>query len=190
MSDAFTKPQPEPRPEPDAFDINAWISGVKLPEKSVVVYGRSDLVGEYEALGVELAKAQATAAEIQDDRLSGPAKDDPADIAERMEQTRQLMAGSARTFRFRSPSPDEITDVKTEAGKKATNLEVTFRLLARQCVAPAGLTWENFKAMYAGLGDGYFSATVLRCANEAREAADIDIPFSRKALAARRTQDS
>ena len=179
------------QPAPAVFDIDAWVKGVKLPEKSVVVYQRPDLVGEFESLEVALRDAQTkAAANADDDRLADPAKSRAADIADRMETLREQMSGSAITFRFRSPSPDEYEVVKKDAGKGAQPLEITFRLLARQCVEPAGLTWEHFKAMYDGFGDGYFSNTILRCANEAREAEAVDVPFSRSALAARRTQDS
>lgn len=186
MSDTFNQPSAD-----SPFNINDWVAGVRLPEKSVVVYQRPDLVGEYEALSVALKDAQVAAAvEAADDRLGGSAGDRVAEIAERMEAARQAMSASAVTFRFRSPSPDEVELVKKEAGKHADSLEVTFRLLARQCVEPKGLTWETFKAMYAGFGDGYFANTILRCANEAREAGAVDVPFSRSALAARKTQGS
>lgn len=173
----------------DDFDLEAWIGGAKLPERACTVYSRPDLVGQYEALDADLRRLQSRDDdESADERLG--TKSEPQRIAAQMDAIRREMDASARVFKFRSLAPGELDEIKDAAGKGAQPEELTFRVLATQCVQPAGITWEQFKTLYQALGDGYFNATILQTANEAREANAVALPFSLAASVARRTEDS
>jgi hypothetical protein len=168
--EAFTKPA--------ADDIDAWLTGATLPVKTCVVYGRPDLQDEYDSLNEQLLAAQQAEKDGEgDDRLAG--KSAVTKIAERMDEVREQMRASARTFKFRSTTLDEKVEIaeQFEGNKEATNSDVAYAMLAVQCVEPAGMTAERFKLLHQKIGDGYFTNTVLRKAGEAREADDVDVPF-------------
>lgn len=183
MSDAFTKSAPTPDD-----DIDAWLSGVHLYEKRVTIYARPDLAAEYDRLDEELRRLNESDEQADDDRLAS--KPRSSVIADRMDEIRSEMAGSAKTFRFRAVSGNDLDRVKEEAGAKADNNEVGYRLLAVQCVEPKGWTWQHFATLNQKMGEGYFSNTILKTANEARESKDVSLPFSLAASVARSTQES
>lgn len=174
----------------DSFDLDAWITGAKLPERSVTVFGRPDLMGEYESLEAELTRLRSVETDDQptDDRLT--TRSPEGQIADRMHELRQEMQRSSLVFRFRSLAPGELEEVLEEAGKGSAPEEKTYRCLARQCVAPAGVTWQQMRDLNKRIGEGYFSATILTTAAAAREANAVTLPFSLAASVARSTENS
>ena len=165
--EAFTNaPDATPRPEVDGFDLRAWIAGTAPVTRSVTVYGRPDLQGEIEALRDDLAET-----------------DDPADaltIARTLEAKRAEMTGSALRFRFRGLRNGELEELRaaTAATADADGVtELDYRILERQCVAPAGVTWGDFATLHTTLG-AYFMRTIMRTASEAVTGGGVDVPFS------------
>ena len=55
--------------------------------------------------------------------------------------------------------------------------EVDYRVMARQCVEPAGLGWEDFRDLHISLG-AYFGRTLMKTAIEAVTGGGVDVPFS------------
>ena len=176
MSDAFTKPEPA-----DEFDLDSWISGAKLPEKSATVYGRADLVAEYEELDRRLRSEGKT--EIVDDRLSGDPK---VAIAQRMEQVRQALQSSALTFRFRALLDSEAKPLRD--GHKGTDEELTFKLLSVQCLEPK-VSPEQWPKIRERIGDGQF-AHLVEAAGSASYDRQVSVPFSLAASALLKTEQS
>ena len=119
--DAFTKD--------DAFSLDDWISGARLPEQSATVYGRADLVAEIHELEQRLSDARAN--DGNDDRLAGPS---PSTIAAKIQQAREQMQKSALTFRFRALLDAEIKDA--QKAHKGDDDGLTFALLSIQAVHP------------------------------------------------------
>ena len=175
---AFTKPAETPVDTHDAatFDVRAWIRGTSPVTRSCTVYGRPDLMGEIEALKDELAEIQS--ADFDDQRLSQAAPG--LDIARRIEELRAQMAASALRFRFRGLRNGELEEVKAQTTATATADgigEVDYRVMARQCIEPAGLDWEDFRDLHTSLG-AYFGRTLMKTAIEAVTGGGVDVPFS------------
>lgn len=176
----------------DGFDLDAWIDGAKLPERACTIYGRPDLVAEYEALDAELHALEQHDDDDQptDDRLG--AKSDLNRIADRMADVRREMEKSARLFRFRAPTDDEYDQLREgldDVPEADRNRAAGFRLLAIQCIEPAGITAEQFERLEARLGSGYFEV-LARTANAARESSQVALPFSVRASVIRSTRTS
>lgn len=175
MSDAFTKD------DSDDFSLDDWISGARLPEKSVTVYGRADLVAEFYELERQLQGAGKPA--VEDDRLTG----DPSKVlAQRMEELRTQMQGSALTFRFRA-----ILDSEVEAAKKAhkgSDEALSFALLTIQAVHPK-VAEEKWPLIREKIGDGQFAA-LLEAAGSASYDRQVSVPFSLAASALLTSKDS
>lgn len=185
MSDAFT-----PTTTND-FDLDAWILGAKLPEKSQTVYGRADLVAEFEALDQQLhALNAAEVDEDADERLSG---DPAAALARRMESLRQQMQGSALTFRFRALLKDEADAIRKAAPKDSDGDPqgdyVAAHWIAAACISPAGLTPEKAEAIRQRIGEGQYAALWHAAWSVANDQA-VSIPFSLAASAALSRQTS
>lgn len=172
--EAFTK-------STDEFDLDDWISGAKLPEKSATVYGRADLVAEYEALDRQLRGEGKP--EFVDDRLTG---DPRVSLAQRMDQIRKDMEASALTFRFRA-----VLDSETKAlreGNKGSEEDLTFQILSVQCVAPR-VSPEQWPRIREKIGDGQF-AHLLEAAGSASYDRQVSVPFSLAASALLKTEES
>ena len=181
MSDPLTKPT-------DEFDLDAWISGAKLPERSVTVYGRADLVAEFEGLEERLHAIKDD--EPPADRLG--VTSESVRIAGRMESLRQEMKGSALTFRFRALTRDEqkaITDAAPK-GKdgEPDQLYVAANWIAKACISP-GMTAAQAEQMRPRLGEGQY-ASLWDTAWTVSNAKHVDVPFSLAASGILSTQDS
>lgn len=176
MSDAFTK-----APESDDFNLDDWISGARLPEKSVTVYGRADLVAEFYELERQLQNAGKDA--VDDDRLTG----DPRKVlAQRMEALREQMQASALTFRFRA-----LLDAEVEEAKKAhkgSDEALSFAMLSIQAVHPK-VPAEKWPLIREKIGDGQFTA-LLEAAGSASYDRQVSVPFSLAASALLTSKDS
>lgn len=175
--DSFTAPPVTDTPDPTGFDMRAWIAGAAPVTRSCTVYGRPDLMGEIEALKDELAEAQS--ADASDERLSSPTPG--LDIAQRIEDLREQMHASAVRFRFRGLRNGELETIREEMGRPDDAPggvgELDYRIMAAQCVAPAGLRWEDFRDLHTNLG-AYFSRTILKTSVEAVQGGGVDVPFS------------
>ena len=174
--DAFTKNSS------DDFDLDDWISGARLPEKSATVYGRADLVAEYEALDAEL-KAEKAKGDATDSRLTGDPK---VAIAQRMEQVRSELQGSALTFRFRALLDTEAKPIRD--AHKGADEELTFKLLSVQVLEPK-VSPEQWPKIRERIGDGQF-AYLVEAAGSASYDLQVSIPFSLAASALLNTDRS
>lgn len=113
---------PEPgtalaKPDPAVFDIDAWLSGAKLPEAVTRINLRADLVarcGELTAEHDALKAAGDTAGALEK--------------AEGIEAIRAEMEGFWRSLRHRSLTPAEVEklqDVKGDAERLVRQLAMT-----------------------------------------------------------------
>jgi hypothetical protein len=105
--------------DPKTFDVDAWLTGAKLPEHSVVVYGRADLLAVADDL-----QRRITAAEEDEAADSAPERA----VGEQLESARlreeygaiaEEFDASAMTIRVRA-LPESVTTVleaKQERGE-------------------------------------------------------------------------
>lgn len=176
------------KPVDDDADFDAWLSGAKLHEESVTVYGRADLVADLQELEEQLQAANQHA--ILDDRLAGSST--PQAIAARIAKVQEEMRASARTFRFRSLPKhvtkafyDEAPKVKDDDGDKVADQDwVAEHWVAAACTSHA-LTAAKVEQLRERIGDGQFVA-LWEAAFTATNSKRVSVPFSVAASIANR----
>ena len=181
--EAFVKEQ-----DAEGFDLDAWISGAKLPTRTATVYGRADLLGEYEELEQTLSDARAAREKRDgagDDRLTG--RSDEQRIAEQMDAIRDTLMASKLLFKFRALLDAEVEQTRKDAGKGASPDEITYRLLTVQVIHPE-VPWEKWAKIRQGIGEGQFNQ-MLEVAAAATQDKRVSVPFSLAASVALNTQD-
>ena len=117
-----------------AFDLAAWIGGVRPTRRSVTIYGRLDLLAEID----ELAEREM--------RTAG--KDAEACRERATELNEQLMA-SGVTFTVEGRSGTWVSTFEKRLDKKKVK-DPTKRLLmqvAEQIVEPEGVTYSDLRAL-------------------------------------------
>ena len=176
--DAFTPADtPAEAPDVDTFDVRLWIKGTAPVTRSVTVFGRPDLMGAIEELKDRLEEAQA--AEFDDERPL--ARSAALDLAQQIDTLQKQMHASALRFRFRGLKNGELDTIREEFGREDDAPEgigeLDYRIQARQCIQPEGLTWEDFRDLHENLGN-YFVRKLMKTANEAVSGGGVDVPFS------------
>ena len=168
------------------FDLDAWIDGARLPERSVTVYGRADLVAEHQALEEERQRLER--ASIGDDRIAGPLYDVAAQVIE----AEKRMQESALTIRFRALMRDEAKAITSAAPKDSSGEPEADYLaaawLAASSVSPK-MTPDQVNAIRAKIGEGQFNSlwqAAWGVSNDRRP----DVPFSFAASANLKNRDS
>lgn len=170
----------------NAFDLDAWIDGAKLPERAATVYQRADLYAEIKVLEGEL---QAAKAREGDDRLGSP--NSPEAIARKIQTAREEMASSALTFRFRALPAAQVKQIHASAPK--INDEPDSDHIAREWVAAASveprITPTQAQAIRDRIGEGQF-ALLWDAAFTATNEKQVSVPFSLSASALLSRQNS
>lgn len=172
------------RPDVETFNLKQWIKGAALVTRSVAVCGMPQLMGHIEALKDELERVQAS--EFDDDRPL--AKSQAVALAKELESARAQMLSSMVTFKFRGLKSGELERIKAEHGdddRPDGISDLDYKLWAATCIQPAGITWQDLKALHVGdeeqgiegLG-AYFVQTIARTANAAANGGGVDVPFS------------
>lgn len=170
------------------FDLDSWIDDARLPERSVTVYGRADLVGEYEALEARFTQLDR---EYDRESSSGDARmttgSERREVAQQMEQLRPKLYASALTFRFRALTHDETQEI----AKRIPDVESddrAYAMLEVQAIAPK-VTATQWVKIRNRIGEGQFQA-IIEAASSASFAKRVDLPFSFAASAALDQQES
>lgn len=145
----------------DQFDLDAWLAGASGFTVYAEAYGRPDLHGTIQRLDAELRR------ERDDTRKRA--------LAEQIKSARATMEGSRVGFTFRGIPADRAKELeKAHADPDA----YAFAVLAEQCVEPAGLTPEAFRAMRDAWGEGVFVQAIMAPANQAQQGLGVSVPFS------------
>lgn len=171
------------------FDPKAWVRGTATVTRSVTVFGRADLMGELEALKAQLEREQQSTSFDGDERTLMLSR--VTQLSREFEAKRQEMYDSAIEFKLRGLRDGELEELREEMGRDDPNpngvSELDYRVLARQCVFPAGFDWTDFQQMHQNMGK-YFLQTLVRTSNAASEGGVVDVPFS--SVASARTASS
>ena len=168
------------------MNVKEMIRGARLPEDTVEVCLRADLVAEYERAERELAAAKQAAG----DSLAGPGEDVKA-LEGRLAGLREQMQASTLTLTLRALSspryqalvdqhPPRVEDDNVNRRDRVFgfNVDTFFDALARKCtVAPelddedwAGLFGDDGKLTDAQVEKVYSKAFALN-------KKDVDLPF-------------
>jgi hypothetical protein len=176
-------------------NFKALLGTAKLPERTVLICLRGDLVAEHEELERQLADLNRRPS----DSLAG---NGATEVAERIEALQEQMAASTVTFRLRAmpkpkwrallaehpPRRDDDGNPNPEDAQIGVNLETFWDAIARACIVEPEIddeTWEILAGPEGKLTDNQ----VGRLADAAWSVnrGDVDVPFSRAASQARRT---
>lgn len=167
-------------------DVKALIRSAKLPEKTVPLCLRADLVAEYERTERELGTAQAEGG----DSLAGKGAK-VRDLDERLAALREEMTGSTLTVTLRAlPSakyralmdehPPRLEGDQVDRRDRVFgfNVDTFFDALARACVAAPDLDAEDWEAL-AGEDGKLTDAQVGALTDTAWKLnrKDVDLPF-------------
>lgn len=171
------------------FDVDAWLQDAQPPTRSVVVFGRGDLVAELEDLVARRDQDQPEQQQPQvvvDHRLAGPAAaaQDIDALAAQIAAVRSALKASRLTVHVRAVLNSERDAVRDEHTSKdpdtgAEKLDMPgyeHTLLAHAMVAPT-MTAAQVRAFHAKIGEGQWAALVD--AFERASGETIDVPLSR-----------
>lgn len=169
-----TTDQPEPD-QPDLgsakdFDIEAWLNGARLPERSVEIYQRPDLLATINELDAELERTPA-----EEESLGG----ERAALEEKYNEVAAQIAASRTVFRVRALTGDQIT----RFDKKHPKIDPENRmahLLAMAIVAPAPMSFEQVQRLRAVIGDAQYARLWVAFREATDTAPVVPAPFSPK----------
>ena len=166
-------------------DFRALLKAAKLPERTVPVCLRADLVAEHERLDRELVALRRN----PPDSLGG---DGRGELADRIRELEAEMAAAVYDFRLRAlpsagfrallaahpPRKDDV-DVVVSDADLGFNPDTFFPAIARACIVDPELdddTWAELdeKLTHRQFDDLAQAAWRLNCG-------DVDVPFSRAA---------
>lgn len=155
-----------------AFDIDAFISGARRPERTGVIYARPDLIADIESIEAEIAATT-------DDRMQVP-------LRKRLDRLRTELLESRHTFRLRGTSEEEeraifaALPIPDDADDATAALILHTRmahLIAKQCVDPK-MTPEQVDALWTAIGEAEFRP-LAQASRRCREESAAEAPFWR-----------
>lgn len=160
-------------PSPATFDIEAWLSGAVPVVKSCRVTLKAGLEGQIRDLDEQINVGILG--------VSGEGDVALRDLATERQALAVELEESWVVWRFRDLLQSDI-DAIGEAmdGRDDSADERGLRVLAAQCVDPAGVTWETFQTMADS--DAFPLSVFARIADTAaaaRDAVAVSVPFSR-----------
>jgi hypothetical protein len=173
-------------------DFKQLLAAAKLPERTVQLCLRGDLVAEFEALDRELAEAEKTVS----NSLAG---NGTGDLLDRMDALQAQMRESTATVRLRAmpkpafralvqshpPRRDPETNEMVDADKfLGVNGETFFDALIRACWVDPVLDDADWQQLVAVLSDRQYDE--LSDAAWSVNRSEVDIPFSPAASRMRR----
>lgn len=168
------------------MDVKEMIRSAKLPEATVPLCLRADLVAEYERTERDLAAAVKAAG----DSLAGPGGQARA-LEERLAALREEMTGSTLTVTLRAlptakyralmdEHPPRVVDDQVDRRDRVFgfNIDTFFDALARACVVAPDLDDEDWEALTGEDGKltdaqyGVLTDTAWKLNRK-----DVDLPF-------------
>jgi hypothetical protein len=162
--------------DPATFDLDAWIDEAKLPEASVTVCGRGDLLSLHAQLVTEL-----TARPGDDDERMSSGKHS---LAQRVVELEKTMLDSQRTFTFRAATTAQIDEARK--GSESSPHQLSEIMLTAQCVSP-NVPVDRWAVIRDKIGPGQFDAFLTAC-TELNQQRTLTVPFSQAAWSAARTR--
>lgn len=183
----------QPAEHSHAFNVDAWLEEAALPQRSVTVYGRGDLLAELEDLLAyrDRHAKQPPAPALNDPRLGGNDQHagvvDTAALDESVARLRHAVDQSGLTLHLRAvlnTERQELTEKHTTRGRDDLTgksvedfdgLAYEHELVSRACVTPK-LTAAQAATLHERIGEAQWraiGATLERASGET-----IDTPLS------------
>lgn len=168
---------------PEDFDLDAWLTDAKRPERSVTVYKRADLIADLDDLERRIENANR----IPDDERS-LADDTQALEDEYLAKAAEFHA-SALTLRVQGLTEEEMTAINAEAKKnKETNAQIGRRLVSAALVSPK-ISVEGLEKLSKAIGDAQMNLLVSAYQLATMKAPVVTVPFSLKSSGQDGTQE-
>lgn len=179
-------------------NFKTMLAGAKLPERTVEICLRGDLVAEHEEAERQLAAAEKRAT----DSLAG---NGTGELVERIEALEAEMRESTQTFTLRAlphrrtarddrPTHNELKKAHPprrgdngeiiEADEVGYNVDTFNEALVRLCVVEPELDTADWDDLFAVISEGQFAVLAMGCIMLNR--GDINVPFSQAASRVRR----
>jgi len=173
------------------------LAAAKLPERTVEICLRGDLVAAHEEAERQLKLAEGKAADSLAGSGAGPLIEQIEALEAQMQEASQVFTVRALPHR-RSPADDRPTHnelKKAHPPRRGTdgeiieddglgyNVETFNEALVRLCVVDPELDAADWDALLAVISEGQFAVLALACLLLNR--GDIDVPFSQAASKAR-----
>lgn len=175
------------------------LASAKLPERTVEICLRGDLVAEHEEAERQLELAEKKTP----DSLAG---NGTAEIVERIEGLEEQMRESTETFTLRAlphrrsaaddrpthselkkahpPRRDAAGELVEDDEGAGYNVDTFNEALVRLCVVEPSMDEADWDALFAVISEGQFAVLAMACIFLNR--GDINVPFSRAASKAKR----
>lgn len=175
-------------------DFAALLASAKLPERTVDICLRADLVADFEALDRQLAVlAEKPNPKMGDDGRFA--------LRQQIEALEAEMKAATYPFRLRAlskpawhalvakhpPRRDDQGNIDERDRNLRVNVETFFDAIARACVVDPLLSDDDWELMLASLTDRQFDLLASVAWGLNRE--DVDIPFSRGVSLMNRTSE-
>jgi hypothetical protein len=161
--------------DPTMFDVDAWLTGAKLPEHSVEVYGRADLLAKADDLIRRIGQAERD----EDLERSLGEGESPSVLREQYEAVVAEFKASARTIRVRAVKESEtvVLNAKVERGE----VRAEDRMLHEIAIASVEpkLTVDQVQKMREALGPAQVTKVwnaVFRATGEQPEVSPAFLP--------------
>ena len=186
-SDTTSEQQPVPvDDQPAGFDVDAWLNQAQPPQRSVTVYGRSDLLADIQDLIAAADRLDATQPP-GDNRPGKPGDDARAQaqaLTTQLEQSRMVL-------HIRGAALDERIELgekyKAEPEGPTQGLSYTVDLLAR-CIVQPTMSVAQIQKLRARIGEAQWGQIVDTLDVASQE--PISVPLSRVGSALRSTPGS
>jgi hypothetical protein len=177
----------------DVFDVDAWLEEAALPQRSVTVYGRGDLLATLEDLAADRdrhARQPDPAPTLNDPRLGGDTSTGRVNVDaldDRIARVRGALQQSALTLHIRAvlnTERQELVDKHTtkttdpDTGRVTDDIAVLpyeHELVANACVAPR-LTPDQVAKLHQRIGEAQWVSVVRTLERASGET--IDTPLS------------
>jgi hypothetical protein len=174
-------------------DFATLLAAAKLPERTVQLCLRGDLVADHEAAERDLEQAQ----KAPSDSLAGSGA---GDLADRLRALEAEMRANSYTFKVRAlpkpryrafladhPSRIEDDKVNQQDAVFGFNIEAGFEPLIRACLIDPELDDAGWSRLMESLTDRQFDDLAMAAWYVNR--GEVDIPFSRAASLSKRASD-
>jgi hypothetical protein len=181
--------------KPEPLSVKDLIAGARLPERSVSVCLRGDLIAEHQALEDDLRRAEETARQ-SDARMSSLSESKR--IAEQLDEISDQMTANTLNIRLRAlPRPEWVALIgeyqpppdDPEAQRVGVDLEPFLQVATRRCVVEPAMDDDDWAALVKVLSSAEWDKLAGACWSLNRTG--VDIPKSQLAsLVKRRIAES
>lgn len=168
---------------PEEFDLDAWLTDAKRPERSVTVYKRADLIADLDELERQIDNAQRAGAD--EETLSGGTATLEAEYLAKLQEFHD----SALTVRVRGLTSEEMAEIHSEGKKLKENQSQIGRRLIEAALVYPRISIDGLERLSKAIGDAQMTEIVNAYQLATMKAPVVTVPFSLRSSGRDDTQD-